>query len=83
MDASFEQKIRQRAYDIWVAAGKDGLAESHWLSAERAVMGEITIPNAEIVKTTKARAVKAAPVYASAITATKKQPAPRRKVKSA
>ena len=74
MDASFEQKIRERAYNIWMAAGReDGLAELHWLSAEQAVMGEITIPNAKVVK---ARAAK--PAAAAA-----KKPAPRRKGKVA
>ena len=73
MDASFEHKVRQRAYDIWVAAGReDGLAELHWLSAEQAVMGEISIPNAKVVKARVAKPAVAA-----------KKPAPRRKGKAA
>ena len=41
MDAAFEQKVRERAYEMWKAAGQEnGLADLHWLSAEQAVMQE-------------------------------------------
>lgn len=41
MTQATEQKIRERAYEIWMATGcENGLAELHWLSAEQAVMGE-------------------------------------------
>ena len=83
MDASFEHKVRQRAYDIWVAAGREnGLAELHWLSAEQAVMGEITIPNAKVVKAVKARAAKPAPGAKVTAAADPKKPAARKAKKA-
>ena len=48
MDIAFEQKIRRRAYEIWVAAGMgEGDAERHWLHAERAIRHEAEVPTAE------------------------------------
>jgi hypothetical protein len=36
MEPSLEQRIRERAYEIWNATGReDGRADEHWLSAER------------------------------------------------
>jgi hypothetical protein len=36
MEPSLEQRIRERAYEIWNASGReDGRADEHWLSAER------------------------------------------------
>ena len=83
MDSSFEDKVRERAYHIWMAAGREsGLADLHWLSAEQEVMDEITSPNAKVVKS-KARAAKpiaATPIAASPIAAMpKRQAAPRKK----
>lgn len=72
METSFEQKVRERAYEIWQAAGmQDGMAHEHWCAAETDVrtMAE---------PTTKARA--AAPRRAKtkvAATATSKA-APRK-----
>ena len=41
MDTNFEQKVRERAYEIWVSAGKaDGRAHEHWLLAEKVVATE-------------------------------------------
>ena len=38
---SFDQQVRERAYEIWAASGcEDGLADLHWLSAEQALLGE-------------------------------------------
>jgi hypothetical protein len=35
-----EQRIRERAYEIWNADGRaDGRANEHWLAAEREVLG--------------------------------------------
>jgi DUF2934 family protein len=32
-------RIRERAYEIWVASGyRDGQAEQHWLAAEREIL---------------------------------------------
>ena len=37
---SLEQRIRERAYEIWSAEGRaDGRANEHWLAAEREVLG--------------------------------------------
>jgi hypothetical protein len=39
MDARLSDRIRERAYEIWFAAGcRDGEAEQHWLTAEREIM---------------------------------------------
>jgi DUF2934 family protein len=39
MELSLEQQIRERAYDIWNATGReDGRAAEHWLSAERELL---------------------------------------------
>jgi hypothetical protein len=39
MEPSLEQRIRERAYEIWNATGRgDGRADEHWLSAERELL---------------------------------------------
>ena len=39
MDQSLENRIRERAYEMWTAHGcVDGQAEQHWLAAEREVL---------------------------------------------
>jgi hypothetical protein len=39
MDARLYDRIRERAYEIWFAAGcRDGEAEQHWLAAEREIL---------------------------------------------
>jgi Protein of unknown function (DUF2934) len=39
MEQGLEQRIRQRAYEIWEALGRpDGDSDQHWLSAEREVL---------------------------------------------
>jgi hypothetical protein len=37
MDQSLENRIRERAYEIWTAHGIDGQADQHWLAAEREI----------------------------------------------
>jgi hypothetical protein len=46
---SLEQRIRERAYEIWNAEGRaDGRANEHWLAAEREVLGsELIRPAAQ------------------------------------
>jgi Protein of unknown function (DUF2934) len=40
MERSLEQQIRERAYEIWNASGReDGRAAEHWLSAELELLG--------------------------------------------
>ena len=39
MEPALEQRIRERAYEIWNASGReDGRADEHWLSAERELL---------------------------------------------
>jgi hypothetical protein len=43
MDQSLENRIRERAYEIWTADGcVHGQADQHWLSAEREVLAAST-----------------------------------------
>lgn len=45
MDATLEQRIRERAYEIWTAAGRvDGQADAHWLAAERDIVAARPAP---------------------------------------
>ena len=38
MEQDLSDRIRTRAYEIWVASGfRDGQAEQHWLAAEREI----------------------------------------------
>jgi hypothetical protein len=37
-----EQSIRERAYRMWIDGGsQQGHAESHWLAAQREILGEL------------------------------------------
>ena len=39
MDATLAKRIRERAYEIWFAAGcRYGEAQQHWLTAEREIL---------------------------------------------
>jgi Protein of unknown function (DUF2934) len=39
MDQSIENRIRERAYEIWTAHGcGHGQADQHWLAAEREIL---------------------------------------------
>jgi hypothetical protein len=43
MDQSLEDRIRERAYEIWTAHGcVDGQADQHWLAAEREILARAT-----------------------------------------
>ena len=45
MDADIEERIRQRAYELWEDGGKPEVgAEAFWLQAERELSGD---PNPE------------------------------------
>jgi len=42
MDANLNNRIRERAYEIWFAAGcRHGEAEQHWLTAELEIIGAL------------------------------------------
>ena len=39
MEPDLSDRIRERAYEIWIASGyRDGEAQQHWLAAEREVL---------------------------------------------
>jgi DUF2934 family protein len=43
MDQNLENRIRERAYEIWTAHGCiHGQADQHWLTAEREILTELT-----------------------------------------
>jgi Protein of unknown function (DUF2934) len=43
MDQSLENRIRERAYEIWCANGcVHGQADQHWLDAEREILAPAT-----------------------------------------
>jgi hypothetical protein len=43
MDQSIENRIRERAYEIWTAQGcVHGQADQHWLAAEREILAAST-----------------------------------------
>ena len=43
MDQSLENRIRERAYEIWIAQGcVHGQADQHWLAAEREILAAST-----------------------------------------
>jgi Protein of unknown function (DUF2934) len=45
MDQSLENRIRERAYEIWAANGcVESQANQHWLAAEREILAAATIP---------------------------------------
>jgi hypothetical protein len=45
MEQSLEQRIRERAYTLWLENGcADGNAEQHWLAAERELLAMMTAP---------------------------------------
>jgi hypothetical protein len=46
MEQNLSDRIRERAYEIWVASGSpEGEAEQHWLTAEKEILA-ILVPAA-------------------------------------
>lgn len=42
MDPKLTDRIRERAYQIWIVGGcRDGEAEQHWLAAEREILQSV------------------------------------------
>src|SRR5260370_30715901 len=37
-ERDLSDRIRERAYEMWIASGRDGEAEQHWLAAEREIL---------------------------------------------
>jgi hypothetical protein len=57
MDQNFSDRIRERAYEIWVARGSPyGEAEQHWFAAEQELLSAaVAVQRAEGVKASKNR----------------------------
>ena len=47
-----EERIRQRAYEIWESEGRSGHPEDHWYRAEREVNGTTQAPSEATVEDT-------------------------------
>ena len=62
MELTLEQRIRERAYTLWLENGcAEGNAEQHWIAAEREVLAMMTAqapaPNPDAArKSSKSRA---------------------------
>jgi hypothetical protein len=42
MEQDLSNRIRERAYEIWIATGyRDGEAEQHWLAAEQEILSSL------------------------------------------
>jgi Protein of unknown function (DUF2934) len=42
MEQNLSDRIRERAYEIWVASGSpEGEAEQHWLTAEKEILATL------------------------------------------
>ena len=37
-ERDLSDRIRERAYEMWIASGRDGEAEQHWLTAEGEIL---------------------------------------------
>ena len=49
MDQSSDDRIRERAYEIWTANGRvHGQADQHWLAAEREFLAAKTVADSSI-----------------------------------
>src|SRR5215470_11277054 len=52
MEPDLSDRIRERAYEIWIASGyRDGEAEQHWLAAEQEVLSaqrSAAVPSAPV-----------------------------------
>src|ERR1051326_3440500 len=44
-ERDLSDQIRERAYEIWIASGRTGEAEQHWLTAEREILSALQSPN--------------------------------------
>jgi hypothetical protein len=60
MDSTLTERIRERAYQIWVANGcRDGEAEQHWLTAEREILQSAAAPTKVVTRSKRTAAKKA------------------------
>jgi Protein of unknown function (DUF2934) len=50
MERELSERIRERAYEMWIANGcREGGAEQDWLFAEREVLSACTLGNSPVV----------------------------------
>jgi hypothetical protein len=55
MEQALEQRIRQRAHDIWETLGRpEGASDQHWLTAERELLAASMAPLARSARKTSA-----------------------------
>jgi hypothetical protein len=55
MEQNLSDRIRERAYEIWVASGSpEGEAAQHWLTAEKEILAILApaVPNASATRRT-------------------------------
>jgi hypothetical protein len=71
MEQDFSDRVRERAYEMWIASGyRGGEAEQHWLAAEREILS--AVQSAAVVKAPIKRIRgRAAPKRSKAATVTK------------
>jgi hypothetical protein len=56
-----EQAIRERAYRLWIEGGRQhGLADQHWLAAQRSILGALLGANSEAKTRAKPKKAKVA-----------------------
>ena len=70
MQSSLPDRIRERAYELWLATGRvEGQAEQHWIAAERQLLSEMTanIPTAEAAREKQAQRPKSSGMKAGAL----------------
>jgi hypothetical protein len=59
MDQNLTHRIRERAYEIWLANGcRHGEADQHWLTAEREVIQAEAAAKPEKARSSRRRAVR-------------------------
>ncbi|QRM30976.1 DUF2934 domain-containing protein [Microvirga sp. VF16] len=72
MDKNLEERIRERAYELWMRHGSiHGRADEYWYQAEQEILGE-----GDEVGGTKAPIVDPAPLGMTSATADEELPAP-------
>jgi len=61
MEQSVQERIRQRAYQLWDTSGRmNGQAEQHWLAAEREILAERLVASPAMTRLRRSKRSKAA-----------------------
>jgi hypothetical protein len=61
MEQSVQERIRQRAYQLWDTSGRmNGQAEQHWLAAEREILAERLVASPAMTPLRRSKRSKAA-----------------------